>query len=78
MQLSVLAEIEFQKMDSEKYVAAIERLLRSRLELVVKHRPIIRLLCDALSEAGFALELLAEIKNIADLKVRSKKFHVAL
>ena len=69
LQLSVLAAIEFQKMESEQYVAAVERLLRSRLELVVKHRPIIRVLCDALSEAGFALELLAEIKNIADAKV---------
>lgn len=56
-------------METESYVAAVERLLRSRLELVVRHRPIIRVLCDAMSEAGFALELLAEIKSIADEKV---------
>ena len=56
-------------MESENYVAAVERLLRSRLELVVRHRPIIRVLCDAMSEAGFALELIVEIKTIADEKL---------
>ena len=64
-----IAEVEFEKMESESYVSALERLLSTRLGLVVKHRPIIRVLCDAMSEAGFAVELLADLKRITDEKV---------
>lgn len=36
----------------------------------MKHRPIMRLLCDAMgSENGFAIELLADIKRISDDKI---------
>ena len=67
--LSQIAEIDFEKMESETYVAALERLMQSRLSLLVKHRPIIQLLCTAMAEAGFALELLAEIKAISDRQI---------
>jgi hypothetical protein len=68
--LSSIADIEFSKMESETFVAALERLLSTRLGLVVKHRPIIQLLCDAMgSENGFAIELLADIKRISDDKI---------
>ena len=67
--LSTIANIEFEKMAAENFVAALERLISTRLNLIVKHRPIIRVLCDAMSEAGFALELLAEIKSISDAKI---------
>ena len=68
--LSSIADIEFSKMESETFVAALERLMSSRLGLVVKHRPIIKLLCDAMgSAADFAIELLADIKRISDVKI---------
>jgi hypothetical protein len=67
--LWVTCSQEFEKMGSETFVAGLERLLSTRLGLVVKHRPVIQLLCEAMSEAGFALELLGEIKALSDAKI---------